>query len=708
MNRLPTIMLVSAVLAALGCGDGATEPPAPVEPPRATTIAVSPAQVRLTALDATVQFTVEVRDQNHQVMAGIAVTWSSSDAGVARVDAVGLVSATGNGNATITVTAGSVAGTAAVVVEQEAVTLQLTPEAMTFRALGDTLRLVAEAADANGHAVEVAWSSSNSAVATVDASGLVTAAGNGNATITVGGGGKTVSATVSVEQEAVAVIGLPAVDTLLWYGEPGDTLRLRAEAVDANRHPVEGLRVEWSSSLTWVATVDAGGLVRGAGEGVTTVTAAVGGLQASTKLAVVNRDRAALIALYHAAGGPNWERNRNWLTSFRMRDWEGVITNRREDGVVTVTDLRLPRNNLTGTIPPELGNLVNLKELYLGSNDLTGPIPPELGSLVNLKILFLYFNNLTGPIPPELGNLVNLEELHLSSNRLTGPIPPELGNLTKLTGLFLYFNNLTGPIPPWLGNLTSLRTQLNLGQNGFTGPIPPELGNLTSLGELNLPDNHLSGRVPPELGNLTSLRALRLQSNDFSGPIPPELASLARLTQLSLSDNILSGPIPSEFGNLTRLEELRLEENDLTGLIPPELGSLARLTQLNLSDNILSGPIPPELGNLTRLDELHLYTNNLTGPIPPELGSLARLTQLNLSDNILTGPIPSELGNLTRLEVLSVWDNNGLTGALPQTLIRVPLRAFYWDATQLCSPPNEAFQRWLRGIATHRGGSPCQ
>ena len=84
------------------------------------------------------------------------------------MDASGLVTAAGNGTATITATAGRAAVSATVTVEQEAVTLTLTPEDVAFRALGDTLRLVAEAADANGHPVPVAWSSSDTAVAQVD------------------------------------------------------------------------------------------------------------------------------------------------------------------------------------------------------------------------------------------------------------------------------------------------------------------------------------------------------------------------------------------------------------------------------------------------------------------------------------------------------------------------------------------------------------
>ena len=260
-------------------------------------------------------------------------------------------------------------GTAVVVVEQEAVVLQLAPEVLMFRALGDTLRLAAEAADANGHPVGVMWASSDSAVARVDTTGLVEAVGNGTATITAVGGGRAAATAVTVEQEPVALAGMPDVDTLLWYGESGDTLRLSAAAVDANLYPIEGIRVEWSSSLTSVATVDGDGLVRGSGEGATVVTATGGGLQARTQLSVVNRDRAALTALYHATGGAVWERNRNGLSA-RLRDWEGATTELRADGVVTVVALDLEKNGLTGPIPSEIGNLASLTDLPLFESGL--------------------------------------------------------------------------------------------------------------------------------------------------------------------------------------------------------------------------------------------------------------------------------------------------------------------------------------------------
>ena len=55
--------------------------------------------------------------------------------------------------------------------------------------------------------------------------------------------------------------------------------------------------------------------------------------------------------------------------------------------------LSLGGNELTGSIPPELGNLTNLIELILRENQLSGNIPSEIGSLTNLIFLDLYSKN---------------------------------------------------------------------------------------------------------------------------------------------------------------------------------------------------------------------------------------------------------------------------------------------------------------------------
>ncbi|TXG53912.1 hypothetical protein EZV62_019168 [Acer yangbiense] len=83
-------------------------------------------------------------------------------------------------------------------------------------------------------------------------------------------------------------------------------------------------------------------------------------------------------------------------------------------------------NNLSGTIPAQVGALSKLNHLDLGYNHFTGAIPPEIWNLRNLTRLFLDGNELTGHIPPTLGHLTKLETLYLSANRLTGPIPSTL------------------------------------------------------------------------------------------------------------------------------------------------------------------------------------------------------------------------------------------------------------------------------------------
>ena len=152
--------------------------------------------------------------------------------------------------------------------------------------------------------------------------------------------------------------------------------------------------------------------------------------------------RDALVALYNATNGPDWKSSENWLSEAPISQWHGVST--YCDGSVF---LNLRDNNLSGPIPPELGNLSNLKALDLSRNQFTGTIPAELGNLSNLIQLWLHENKLSGPIPAELGGLSELEVLILARNQLTGTIPQELGNLTKLERLFLAGNQLTGCIP---------------------------------------------------------------------------------------------------------------------------------------------------------------------------------------------------------------------------------------------------------------------
>ena len=286
-----TIIRLSAVLAVValskGCGDGENPaaPPTP-EPARPTTVTVSPATRELTALGTTVQLSAEVRDRNARVMAGATVTWTSSASSMATVDASGLVTAAGNGTATITASAGSASGSAVVTVMQSVASVEVSPSVYELTALGQTVQLTAEAFDENGHAVagaEFSWESSDAAVATVDAGGLVTAVAEGVATITASAGEASGSAVVTVMQPVASVEVSPSVETITAVG---NTLQLVAEAFDGNGYAVAGAEFSWESSDAAIATVDGMGLVTAVGNGEATITATSGTASGSAAVTV--------------------------------------------------------------------------------------------------------------------------------------------------------------------------------------------------------------------------------------------------------------------------------------------------------------------------------------------------------------------------------------------------------------------------------------
>ena len=259
----------------------------PVDPPVATTVAVSPATATFAALGETAQLTATVRDQNGDIMPGASVRWASGDGAVATVDANGLVTATGNGTAMITATSGAANGTASVTVAQTAAAVAVMPESVMFAALGDTAGLTAEARDANGNAIAgavVTWASGDEEVAMVDAAGLVTATGNGTAMITATSGGQSGSGTVTVRQEAAAVTVAPDSVHLAAVGE---TAQFTAGVTDANGNVIADAMVSWTSADEAVATVDAAGLAAAVADGATTVTATSGSASASAAVTVM-------------------------------------------------------------------------------------------------------------------------------------------------------------------------------------------------------------------------------------------------------------------------------------------------------------------------------------------------------------------------------------------------------------------------------------
>ena len=162
---------------------------------------------------------------------------------------------------------------------------------------------------------------------------------------------------------------------------------------------------------------------------------------------IPSAERTALIALYNSTDGPNWTDNSGWLGPAGTEcSWFGVDCRMFDSNPLDmyVYGLDLSGNQLIGTIPPELGNLTNMRNLYLSWNELTGSIPPELGNLSNARYIELHTNHLTGSIPAGLGNLPLINYMHLCCNQLGGEIPVQLANLTTIlpAGLDISWNAL--------------------------------------------------------------------------------------------------------------------------------------------------------------------------------------------------------------------------------------------------------------------------
>ncbi|XP_061990860.1 LRR receptor-like serine/threonine-protein kinase RPK2 [Rosa rugosa] len=181
----------------------------------------------------------------------------------------------------------------------------------------------------------------------------------------------------------------------------------------------------------------------------------------------------------------------------------------------------------------------------VSNNKLSGHIPFKIGMICrSLRLLDASGNLLSGSIPPDLGDVKPLVFLDLSRNQLQGQIPAGISNLKYLKYLSLANNNLTGTIPASFVELRSLEV-LKLSSNSLSGDIPQGLVKLKNLTIFMLDNNKLSGRIPSGLTNVRSLSTFNVSYNNLSGSFP-------------LNNNMMncSGVLGNPFVNQCRIVSL--------------------------------------------------------------------------------------------------------------------------------------------------------
>src|SRR5207247_1744829 len=238
-------------------------------------VSVTPATATI-GVGQTAQYAAITRDAFGNPLGGRTVTWSSSNPGVATVNGAGQATGVAVGAATRTATSEGKSGTAAILVTNVPVASVAVSPASASVQVGQTVQLAATPRDANGNPLSgraVSWASSNTAVATVSGSGLVTGVTAGSATITATSEGQGGTATITVSTALVASVTVsPATASV----PAGQTVQPAATPKDANGNPLNtltGRTVAWASNNTAVATVTGSGMVSGVTAGTASIAA---------------------------------------------------------------------------------------------------------------------------------------------------------------------------------------------------------------------------------------------------------------------------------------------------------------------------------------------------------------------------------------------------------------------------------------------------
>ena len=285
------------------------------------------------------------------------------------------------------------------------------------------------------------------------------------------------------------------------------------------------------------------------------------------------KEREALIAIYNALDGDNWEESHsgNWCSDYPVGSWEGIEID--EKGFVT--------------------------SIRLEGDEIKGDLPAELGNLKHLQIINLYNCGITS-LPTEISNLDNAQSIDLHNTQITS-LPDEICEMKSLRSLLIF------------------ETPLN--------KLPENMGHIQSMVMMQLGGTQVS-ELPASLSDIPNLQVVILTKNQFT-TFPTVLYDCKSMAFISIQEPGMIGSLAASIGNVANMETLIISNTKMGGNLPSNLSKLSNLKILNLSNNQFTGGIPERLSQLQNLQVLDLSGNKMSGTVSADFTGSEMWANLN-------------------------------------------------------------------------------
>tara|TARA_A100001015_G_scaffold319844_1_gene444126 strand:+ start:2037 stop:4601 length:2565 start_codon:yes stop_codon:yes gene_type:complete len=321
-------------------------------------------------------------------------------------------------------------------------------------------------------------------------------------------------------------------------------------------------------------------------------------------------------------------------------------------------------NKMIGELNTRISSL-NLTSYLVDRNRLSGSIPVDAFShLKQLQYFSVWQNRLTGTLPPQLGQMSGLQYMGINNNSFHGIFPVEIAEISGLIQVWMNDNNLEGTLPRQLAS----RKELNLimaHRNAFSGTLDGvfDAAIQTNFADLDISNNRFSGQLPDSLFELPLLATFSATGNCFSGSIPSKICD-----QTTLENLVLDGLSTAEQCGGKKYLGVTIPLS-MEGSLPSCIWKLPRLRTLHAAANNFQGSITKDSFNQsTMLNDVVINRNKLTGQVPEAVFQVP-FKSFDLSFNKLSGVLSGK-SNISWSENSNiVINNNRLSGSYDANLL---------------------------------------